>query len=151
MTIDCMTTSIKTLLTPFFQSKQHDWKIKLLTQWPTIMGPLAQHVCIVKIQDDLLLLGVYDSSWLQELYLLSSDLLNTINQNLDQPRIKQLRFKQVSRTTKKAPRQNVPIEQQDISISLTPREKMALHRIKNEMLRMALQSFLARCHRERMK
>lgn len=150
MTTDCMTTSIKTLLTPFFQSKQHDWKIKLLSVWPTIMGPLAHHVTIIKIQEDMLILGVYDSCWLQELYLLSSELLTTINQNLDQPRIKQLRFKQVSRATKEQ-HQEKSIPQEDIPISLTSREKMALNRIKNENLRMVLQSFLVRCHRERMK
>ncbi len=145
-----MTTSIKTLLTPFFQSKEHDWKIKLLTIWPTIMGPLAQYVTIVKIHEDSMTLGVYDSSWLQELYLLSPELLKTINQNLDQPHIKQLRFKQVGRRAKKHQEKAVSVESH-MPISLTPREKMALNRIKNENLRMALESFLIRCHRERMK
>lgn len=145
-----MTTSIKTLLAPFFQLKDHDWKIKLLTKWSDIIGPLAHQVTIVKIYDDTIMLGVYDSSWLQELYLLSPELLKTINQNLDQPRIKQLRFKQVGRNSKEQQQKTVPVESY-IPIALTPREKMALNRIKNETLRTALQSFLMRCHRERTK
>ncbi len=145
-----MTTSIKSLLAPFFQSKNHDWKIKLLSNWPTIMGPLAQHVTIVKIHEETLTLGVYDSSWLQELYLLSPELLNTINQNLDQPRIKQLRFKQVGRTSVK-PHTAAPTVENPIPVLLTARERTALSRIENEHLRMVLQLFLMRCYRERMK
>ncbi len=145
-----MTTSIKTLLAPFFQSKEQDWKIKLLTLWPTLIGPLAQYVTIIKIDDTMMTLGVYDSSWLQELYLLSPELLKTINESLDQPYIKELRFKQVGRTPKKEQKQPAPRERH-MPISLTSREKMALNRIKNENLRMALESFLIRCHRERLK
>jgi hypothetical protein len=146
-----MTRSIKTLLEPFFQSINHDWKIKLLKEWPTIMGSLARYVSIVKIYDDTIFLGVYDSCWLQELYMLSSEIKNTINQNLDQSRIKQIRFKQIGRSSKQP--LATPTDHAELSfpIELSAREKVALGRIKNENLRMALESFLIRCYRERMK
>ncbi len=145
-----MTKHIKTLLTPFIQSKQLDWKIKLLEEWPRIMGSLATNVSIAKIYEDTVVLGVYDSCWLQELYLLSPTILQTINENLDQPRIKTVRFKQVG-----SPKQRKKVFQKRVEktapISLNQREKTALSRIKNESLRSALQSFLIRCHKEKKK
>jgi hypothetical protein len=146
-----MTRSIKSLLDPFFQSKQLDWKIKLLKEWPSIMGSLARYVSIVKIYDDTIILGAQDSCWLQELYLLSSQIITTINQSLDQPRIKQVRFKQVGHITKKNHSSPIIPGKTAPPICLNAREKMALNRIKNENLRSALQSFLIRCYRERIK
>ncbi len=145
-----MTKHIKTLLAPFIQSKQLDWKIKLLEEWPRIMGSLATNVSIAKIYEDTVVLGVYDSCWLQELYLLSPTILQTINENLDQPRIKTVRFKQVG-----SPKQCKKVSQKRVEktapISLNQREKTALSLIKNESLRSALQSFLIRCHKEKKK
>lgn len=146
-----MTNHIKTLLHPFLQSKKSNWKIRLLKEWTTIMGSLAQNVIITKIYNDTIILGVYDSCWLQELYLLSPTLLATINQSLDQPRIKQIRFKQVGRTDKKNHPAEKKIEENIPSRALTHTEQVALNRIKNESLRTALQSFLMRCYREKMR
>jgi len=114
------------------------------------MGKLANHVTIEKIYPDTIILGVYDSCWLQELYLLSATLLQTINQNLDQPRIKQLRFKQTTRK-KKAPTQQIDTMPKftTTDVSMSQSEQVALSRITDESMRAVLKSFLIRCHRER--
>src|SRR5579872_5324196 len=74
---------------------EKNWKTDLLYKWNEIIGPLHTKVRIEKILDDTLILGVFHSCWMQELYLLSPLLIKTINEKLDQPYIKQIRFKQV--------------------------------------------------------
>ena len=145
-----MAPHIKTLLQPFFQSNDQPWKLKLLETWPAIMGPLSTRVTIEKIYQDSIILGVYDSCWMQELYLLSPTLLETINRNLDQPRIKQVRFKLVGKKEQKT-KTSLPSPHKDEPevITLTQTQQAALTRITDPELRTALQSFLIRCYQEK--
>lgn len=112
------------------------------------MGPLAAHVQLEKIDAETLHLGVFDSCWLQELYLLSPLLLKTINENLDQPRIKQLRFKKTGVVKKKAAVEKLaPKKVQDVQ--LKQREIDALRALDDKELAQALKQFLIRCYQER--
>ena len=61
-----MSHSIKDLLEAIAVEKQ-DWRWLLLNHWPQIMGPLHEQVRLEKIEGTTLILGVYQSSWLQEL------------------------------------------------------------------------------------
>jgi hypothetical protein len=145
-----MTAHIKTFLQPFFQSNDQPWKMNLLEKWPEIVGQLASKVTIEKIYQDAITLGVYDSCWMQELYLLSSTLLETINRNLDQPRIKQVRFKLIGKKEQKKQTGTAPpYKDEPKTITLTPTELKALERITDSDLRTALQSFLIRCYQEK--
>ena len=145
-----MTSHIKTLLQPLLQSKEQPWKIKLLQKWPQIVGPLARKVVIEKIYQELIVLGVYDSCWMQELYLLSPTLLQVINQNLDQPRMKQVRFKLIGKTEHKKKKSIAKNHTNDVQpIKLTPTEQNALNSITDPHLRSALKAFLVRCYREK--
>ncbi|OQA35023.1 MAG: hypothetical protein BWY54_00748 [Candidatus Dependentiae bacterium ADurb.Bin331] len=128
---------------------QQSWKLTLLQQWHTIMGNLKTHVTLEKINDDTLTLGVFNSSWMQELYLISPIILETINKNLDQPRIKQIRFKQIVQKKKKKIMNNAPSNLKEIDISLTVNEKNALATIQDPELRQSLYKFLVRCQREK--
>jgi len=92
-----MAKPIKNILDSFLKTN-NSWKAQLLQDWPKIIGKLQDKVSIEKVQDSTLVLSVADACWLQELYLLSPVLLKTINQKLDRPRIKRLRFKQARRT-----------------------------------------------------
>jgi len=145
-----MTSHIKTLLQPFFKSNNQPWKLKLLEQWPEIVGPLATNVTIEKIYQESITLGVYDSCWMQELYLLSPTLLETINRNLDQPCIKQVRFKLIGKKEPKKKKSRPPTNKDKRpTIALTETQQQALDRIDDPDLRTALQSFLIRCHQEK--
>lgn len=144
-----MSHHIKALLAPFIQSNKVSWKVTLLREWHNIMGNLADHVSIEKIHEDVIVLGVQDASWLQELYLLSGTILETINQNLDQPRFKSIRFKQKGRTAKKKEKKIAPEPQKIHCIHFSKHEQDALNAIQNNQLRDALRSFLIRCHQER--
>lgn len=143
-----MITPLKDIVPTIF--KEHAWKIQLLNNWQTILGNLSNNVCIEKINDDTLTLGVYDSCWIQELYLLSHVLLKTINEKLDKPRIKRLRFKLVG--IKKTKTKHTPIapkKDKSMIVNLSHAEQQALNHIKDQQLRQALENFLIRCYRER--
>ncbi len=125
-----MTSHIKTLLQPFFQSNNQPWKLNLLKKWPEIVGQLASKVTIEKIYAESVTLGVYDSCWMQELYLLSPTLVETINRNLDQPRIKQVRFKLIGKKEQKKKKSTTPKHKDEPkTITLTSTEQKALERI----------------------
>lgn len=145
-----MTKSIKNILDSYF-SDQENWKITLLKNWDSILGNLNKQVRLEKVYDDTVILGVYDGHWMQELYMLSHVLMQTINGALDKPRIKKIRFKLVD--TKKAAG---PIKQQksvqpetQTSIIVSGSELKTLDTIKDPQLRSALYDFLMRCTRER--
>ncbi len=146
-----MTFHIKTFLSPLLQSSQQSWKITLLNKWPEIMGNLARHVSIEKIHADCIVLGVQNSSWLQELYLMGPTILETINQNLDHPRFKTVRFKQKGSTPVRKKKPERHVAPKTIQISISSREQRALDRITDPELKEVLHSFLVRCHREKKK
>lgn len=124
------------------------WKMQLLRAWPTVLGDLTPLVSLEKIDNDTLILGVQDSCWLQELYMLSPLILKMINKNLDQPRIKALRFK--TRGTKKAtPEKALPTRKTVAARPLSVRERAALETIQDGQLKEALQGFLMRCQQEK--
>lgn len=129
----------------------NDWKIKLLQSWNQVMGTLCTKVRLEKIEDESLVLGVFDACWMQELYLLMPMLLANINQSLDRPRIKQLRFKRAGIYT---PLHRSPMHKKQPTWSkqrsLTSREERALDVIPDVQLREALARFLHRCDREKL-
>lgn len=126
-----------------------EWKRVLLQNWPSIMGKLHTHVTIEQVYEDSLVLGVQDSCWLQELHVLSPVLIKQINEKLDLPRIKQIRFKQVGRVAKKvtqASRTQVHETPQEVQLDMAQQE--ALRGIADPGLQAALTSYLIRCCQE---
>jgi hypothetical protein len=142
-----MSTHIKHILDACLNV--HTWRATLLRNWPQIIGRLSARVHIEKIYDDTLVLSVSDSCLLQELYLLSPILRTTINKTLDQPYIKQIRFKKASPYQEK---KNTTLDGAMCAIKhirLTAVEHHALERIQDKELRALLKAFCIRCHRER--
>lgn len=145
-----MAQSVKTILDSYFSS-QENWKIQLLNNWDTIIGKLKDHVCLEKIYNDALILGVYNSHWMQELYLLSHVILKTINDALDKPRIKKIHFKFIeTKKKKRESKQTKSVQlQPETSIIIARKDLLALEKISDEQLRSVLHDFLIRCYRER--
>lgn len=143
-----MAQALKHLLQSILKT-DGSWKTNLISQWPEIIGELHNKVTLEKIQDDVLVLSVANSCWLQELYLLSPLLLRTINEKLDQPRIKQLRFKQAEL---KKTRRQIQAQKKIVTpgpVTLSTAQRAALAKITDPQLSSALQRFLARCHLEK--
>lgn len=139
-----MTQSLKDLLAAIAVEKQ-DWRWLLLNNWQQIMGPLHEQVRLEKVEEATLILGVYQSSWLQELYLLTPMLIKTINEHLGHDHIQNIKFRA---SVKKAvmqknvrPRTYRPIMPRE----LTRYETTALAKVEDEQLRSLLQTFLWRC------
>ena len=140
-----MTRPLKDFLHLFVQN-QNDWKIKLAQEWQSTLGPLSAQVTLEKIDKDTAILGVYDSCWMQELYLLSPLLLKTINTTLDQPHIKQLRFKKAERKQPKEEPQKKAYTPKQVTLSHI--EEHALDLVDDPSLRCVLKTFLIRCYQE---
>ncbi len=142
---------LDSLLQPSHQNES--WKIHLIKNWPTIIGNLHEKISLQKIHANCVVLGVYDSSWMQELYLLSKLILKKINDHLDRPRIETLRFQCIESSAaqtlahKNAHKnfiKNQPIKI-DKKFSLQPDEVVALQKIQDPELSAALKNFLKKC------
>jgi hypothetical protein len=128
---------------------EHQWKYKLLSNWHAIFGKMSDKVYLERINNDVLVLAVYDACWMQELYTLSPLLLDVINKIFDRPYVKHLRFKRAGiRPQKKLGRlyNNRPL--QYTPHTLTPREERALASVKDAQLAEVLRDFLTRCYNE---
>lgn len=143
-----MATHIKHIL-PNLLARRDDWHFELLANWHAIVGNLSSKMTLEKIQGDTLVIGVFDSCWLQELYLMSSMILTRINQKVGHSHIKQLRFKkaevkkQVSSLT-----QQKKVLEAVVPKPLTTQEQSALDALKDPELRDILRTFLMRCQKE---
>jgi len=132
--------------------KDQQWKYQLLANWQGIFGKFGDKVYLEQIKNDTVILAVYDACWMHELYTLSDILLAAINEKLDKPYVKRLRFKQ----GKKKPQPHIihaalkPYLYNQ-KIVLTERQQKALATIKDPALASALHDFLVRCQCEHQK
>ncbi len=132
---------------PQFIKPQKDWKLRLMTQWPSIVGALQTRIRLEKIYDDAtVVIGVYESHWMQELYLLSSVLIESMNDFLGARLVNAVRFVLIEEKPKstrfvyrKSASKNLPDDR-----SLSEFQKRALHDICDDELKEALVQFLAR-------
>ncbi len=112
------------------------------------MGSLTSKVSICKIYNNSITLGVTDSSWMQELHLLSELIKDKINKSLGQPRIELIRFKYVSQhVAADSLKKQRPLPACNKEKILTAREKQAIQDIKDPELSQALLGFLQLCHK----
>jgi flagellar biogenesis protein FliO len=143
-----MALSIKTLLQDILNNSDN-WQLQLLKKWPTIVGTINTKVQLLKIQNDTLVLGVMDSCWMQELYLLQAVLIKKINENLDQPRIKKLRFKTIGIVKEREKNQVTEKKGINKTVKINYKEQEALKAIKDPQLQKLLHDYLIRCYQER--
>jgi len=144
-----MAKTIKSLLSDYFShQKEHDWKIKLLQDWPIIMGNLADHVKIYKIYQNAITLHVKNSSWMQEMHCLSNLIIDKINGYLGKKQVVTLYFKVINfeqeMQRKQQEAHTADFEKTEIK-ALSLRQKKALHQIHDKELSTALENFLQRC------
>lgn len=146
-----MAIQLKDLITTITQQSQQQWQLFLLHHWNAIVGDLHQYMRLEKINaDHSLLIGVYDSTWLQELYYLSPVLLKNINDKLTHPYVTHLRFRYVDKKTYQKNKPFSATVPQDSSrpLTLTAQQHHALVSIHDNDLRQALYKFLVRCTME---
>lgn len=142
-----MTKNLPSLLAGLIP-EEHRWKIELLKQWDSIIGPLKEKVIIDKIQDNVLVLGVVHPAWAQELLMFMPLLKQKINACYDKPRITVIRFRFIDKATLHS--RSATFQRKNRKApTLAPKhgtlnhaETTALDGIKNPPLRQALEHFL---------
>ncbi len=127
-----------------------DWRMTLLSNWNTIMGGLSDKVRLEKVKDQTLFLGVYEASWMQELYLLSPVLIKTINNYLGKPYVKELRFKAAAKKNVVEKKVRIVRQQTVVLPTLSAEEQKALAQVSDPQLRSVLQDYLIKCYQERL-
>ncbi len=140
----CLKDILHTVINP-----EKNWKTDLLYKWNDIIGHLGNKVCIEKIYDNTLILGVFHSCWMQELYLLSPLLIKTINEKLDQPYIKEIRFKHIGLKKQKKINIAPAVLKRKKDVVLTKEDERALAKISDPALQEALKAFRIRCYEEK--
>jgi hypothetical protein len=128
------------------KGQEHYWKFMLISRWNEIMGNMACKVCIFKITGNTVVLGVYDSNWMQELHLLSELIKEKINTVLGSTCITQIKLKYMVKSDKRVQKKEKNISLAIPKRSLTPRESQALLQITDQELAEALVGFLQKCH-----
>jgi len=143
--------NVKKILDGLLQpSNQEDsWKINLIKNWPNIIGSLHEKISLHKINAKTIVVGVYDSSWTQELYLLSKLILHKINSSLDRPRIESLRFQCIEKITHQSKKKHRQVYKNIfIKKPLKTEQRNALQKIQDPQLAQALQDFLQKCQQD---
>lgn len=141
-----MAQPIANLLHSFISRDSH-WKIQLIKQWPEIAGAMHIYTGIETISKDCVTISVENSCLMQELYHLSPLLVSKINLTLDQPRIKNVRFK--LQYSKKSMVKDKIIREEYVCKKIPPlsmKEKKALSCVADPELKNALLSFRKRCY-----
>lgn len=126
-------------------NQEHYWKFLIMSKWNEIMGPVASKVSICKIHKNTIILGVSDSSWMQELHLLSTLIKEKINKLLESDRIEIIKLKYVG-DIQKGPYKKKRTALTHEKYQLTAKEQAVLVDIKDPELSEALIGFLQKCH-----
>ena len=139
---------LKNFLDPYLVA-QDDWRFFLLTNWSSIVGNLHTKMRLEKIQDDMLVIGVYNMHWMHELFMLSRSIIKTINAKLDQPYVTKVRFVIAEPREKQKAKKIMKTSIPERSYTLSQRERKVLDGIKDTELQEALKNFLVRCENTR--
>jgi len=138
--------SLKQMVGTFLQPQEKAWQAYLIQNWATIMGSLHSRVRLEKIQGDTVVMGVYDSHWMHELFMLTPTLIATINRHLDEPHVRQVRLqlvrKKIQGLSGPAPKKRVAPRRAPVT---TPRHERALKEVVDPQLKEILRRFLQQC------
>ncbi|MCK4650695.1 DUF721 domain-containing protein [Candidatus Babeliales bacterium] len=135
--------------------KNNRWKIKLLKNWDKIIGSFKNNVIILKIERNLLVLGVSHPTLSHELFMLSDILKKKINSLFDHEQIKYIRFRILDIKPKKNILKKIKKEKTEGKKSYTKKfclnkvEYLSLKKIQDQELKECLKNFYLSCKREK--
>jgi len=131
--------------------QDQSWKMKILKNWDSILGPLSRKVCLQRIDDHAVVLAVTHPSLAQELLMLSDLIREKINAAIGENLIRTIHFKATTahRFVQKAPEKKAAPLPPRPKPTLSAAEQRHLAGIESKELREALTEFYATC-KERM-
>lgn len=122
-----------------------DWRINLLQNWDNIVGGLSSKMKLEKIQTDTLIVGVYETCWMQELYMISKTIVRSINKKLNNDHVKDIKFKLATENKGNSLPVNSPKKRLSKKLELTHIQKRELISIEDKQLQSALISYFNSC------
>jgi hypothetical protein len=128
--------------------QEHVWKMNVLQQWETILGPLSKKVVLQRIDSHAVVLAVAHPGLAQELLLLSDLIRSKINAAIGHEAITTIHFKTATERRLPLPAAKAPhvkAQPAQPKASLSPGEHKQLSAITNKELREALADFYATC------
>lgn len=128
--------------------QEQSWKMRVLREWHTILGPLSKKVILQRIDDHAVVLAVAHPSLAQELLMLSDLIRDKINEAIGHPAITTIHFRTLTprphRTAPAIPEKKAPaIIKPRPTLSLS--EERHLNTIESKELREALAEFYVTC------
>ena len=144
-----MSLNITDLLDKCWSKKTSPWKLKIIQNWPQIVGNIQGQARVEAVYEDTLVLGVYDTCWMQELHLLSEMIIKKVNNYIGTKQIKTIRLKYVQKHN--FIKKETPIKAEVTNHLLSSKEQKALQDIADQELKVALHNFLNRCSHENSK
>jgi hypothetical protein len=143
-----MLTSLDALIPKVLNISQ-DWRLQLLQSWTSIVGSLKTHMCLECIYGSTIVIGVYDSHWIQELTGLSRVLLCSVNKTLGQEYVTQVKFRLCNRREYQRPAHPPVVRTawtyEYVQPAFTIEQQRMIEGITDKRLRRALVTFFARC------
>jgi Dna[CI] antecedent, DciA len=123
---------------------EENWHVKLMRSWPDMVGDLHTKMALEKIEGSILKIGVYDSHWMHELFMLSPTIVRTINSKLGGNLVSALRFglREKRQRKERAPKASLMHQKK---ILLSSQQLHILEAVTDSELRVLLKNYLIRC------
>ena len=136
---------IKVLLENYLKPAD-EWKLSLIQQWPHIVGELHSRMRIQRVNNDHVIIGVYDIHWMHELFHMTRFITEKINNSLGGSYIKTIRFVLVKKNERVQKNNEKNIAEKPFlpTINLTDREQNALTLIHDNELRGSLLAMITK-------
>ncbi|HBL98518.1 TPA: hypothetical protein DDZ86_02650 [Candidatus Dependentiae bacterium] len=139
--------SLSQLLGSAFPVATENWPARLAREWTTAVGDLGERMRLERVMGTTLIIGVFDSHWIQELFMLTPLIIQTINQHLGKPFVTRIRF--VVADKKKTPHhlchKGTPTGEPRVKKVMSGRHELVLRSIKDVQLQEALEKFFYNC------
>ncbi len=121
--------------------RAHDWQTRLAREWPNVVGTLSERMRLEQVKGTMLVIGVYDSHWISELFLLTPRIIEEINKFLGSNQVTHLRFVIAKRTSSHKKTEFFENSEQKPRARMSPRQEKVLSSIKDRQLHDALEKF----------
>lgn len=143
-----MAVALTTLVAHFLKSDDADWRLRLMREWATIVGGLHTKMRLEKIVHDTVVIGVYELHWMQELYMISAMIMQTINEKLGGQHVAKLRFVVADTQQRPFPARRALKKGDEVKVlPLTPQQEKTLEKINDTALRESLKKLWYRCQK----
>ena len=127
------------------------WKLNLLSRWRDVVGGMADHVWVERVDGGVLILGVEHPCWAQELSLMSDRLLERVREIVGGSRVKRVCFRVMDRVVR-SERGECQLSVLGNSVGrvvgrvrLTGDEEAELALVRDDELRALMRSFYEGC------